>query len=199
MMTEELKIDGLDTKAGLALVGTEETYKKILGIFYSSLEKKATLLEQTLAAGDRDAYTIAVHSLKSAAKQIGAETLSRQAARLETCCYQNDWDSIHAETPALLAAYRAYGPLLAPYCPVAEAVTEVFVPAAQIAAELTALYTALDDFDIDTAQHIFAGLLHCKLTATDTTLRARLGDAVAAMEYDTAIAIANEWRSKLVE
>lgn len=186
-------IVGIDVKAGIANSGTPELYNKILGVYYASIEKKADLIEKYEAESDIQAYTIEVHALKSSARLIGAAELSELAARLEKCGHDRELGPIREQTAELLRRYREQLELLAPYCQVSEEIAESEVTPDQLRESLTALYEALDDFNINTARELMDELKHYKLDERESELRGRLDDAVDAVEYDQAAEIAQEW------
>lgn len=195
---ELLQIETLDVKAGLALSGSLDIYKTILSDYYEVIEKKANYIEALEAQSDVKNYTIEVHALKSASKLIGAMELSALAAELEKCGNDKDIETIRAKTPELLARYRAYLPILAPYGkqkPVA--VESVAMPLEALAQKLTELYDALEDFDIDTAGERMQELCGCVLNEVQSALRTRLSEAISAMEYDDAAALAQEWHQSV--
>lgn len=74
----------LDTTEGLLYTGDDfETYRDILSLFVKESDKKRSFLTRLCELGDWKNYTIAVHALKSAAKNIGADSLSELAKELE--------------------------------------------------------------------------------------------------------------------
>jgi HPt (histidine-containing phosphotransfer) domain-containing protein len=78
------KIAGLDTVAGLARIGgAKSRYLELLELFYKDAQASSALLEKTPDAASLPAFTTAVHALKSAMANIGAENLSQSAAGLE--------------------------------------------------------------------------------------------------------------------
>ena len=105
-------IPGIDYEAAVTNCGTEDTFVQALEIFYNSLDKKADEIEGFEREKDIKNYTIKVHALKSAARLVGALKLSEDAKYLEACGDKNDVAEIEAKTPALLAQYRGYKPLL---------------------------------------------------------------------------------------
>lgn len=183
---QQLTIAGLDTRAGISQSGSEELYRTILGDYARVIDKKAGLIQQYLSTRDLPGYTIEVHALKSASRLIGATQLSQLAAELEQCGHDDNWAPIEAQTEQLLALYRSYSPVLAPYCPVEEQRQQSEMDGAQLANLLQELRAALEDFDLDTAQGLMEQLQGCLLNPQCDALRQKLRDAVADMEYDDA-------------
>jgi len=74
----------LDTAEGLLYTGDDyEIYRDILSLFVRESTEKRSNLTMLCELGDWKNYIIAVHALKSAAKNIGADSLSELAKELE--------------------------------------------------------------------------------------------------------------------
>ncbi|MCL2202417.1 MAG: ATP-binding protein [Defluviitaleaceae bacterium] len=100
---EELTIAGIDTKRGLTLSGgNKAVYHDILTLFHQDIEAKVSQLTNAANSNNFNLYNIYVHALKSACANIGALTLSEQAAKLEAAAIQQDLSFIHMHNPALL-------------------------------------------------------------------------------------------------
>jgi HPt (histidine-containing phosphotransfer) domain-containing protein len=78
------EIPGVDVKRGIAMTGgTMEGYKRVLSTFRRDAEARLEFLSAGLAESDIQKFTTQVHALKSASANIGAEEMSKEAARLE--------------------------------------------------------------------------------------------------------------------
>lgn len=110
-----LKIDGLDVEYAIKLLGNEKIFRKILEEYYNTIEKKSKLIAEYESTGEVKAYTIEVHALKSASRQVGALTLADKCEKLEYAGKNNDIDYIHSETEEMLKHYRTYAETLKPY------------------------------------------------------------------------------------
>ncbi len=104
----------LDISAGLTRCGSADDYIKALRIFKSSIDEKASEIERFIKEDDIDDYVLRVHSLKSMAKLIGADSLSSMAAGLEQAGKDKDISLIKASTHLLLEGYRSLKDYLAP-------------------------------------------------------------------------------------
>ena len=98
----------LDVAAALAMIGSEKLYLTILEKYYSAIATKADLIKKLEVADDISSYTIEVHALKSASRQIGATALSEMAAELEAYGHAGNADAIHEKTDALIEKYLGY-------------------------------------------------------------------------------------------
>lgn len=110
-----LKIGNLDTKEAIRLLGSEKLYWNVLQDYYRVIEKKALLIKEMEQKEDWAGYTIEVHALKSASRQIGAMELSGKAAALEEAGNARDKETIHRDTDELLVEYCNYISVLKPY------------------------------------------------------------------------------------
>lgn len=98
-------IKGVDTGSALALINNKALLRNVMQQFYRSIDKKEARIRSLWKANDIKNFTIEVHSLKSTAKQIGANHLSSVAARLEEAGNKNDLDYISRHTNAMLIEY----------------------------------------------------------------------------------------------
>jgi len=81
---DRLEIKGVNISKGIAMNGgSVEKYLKTLAIFYKDGLEKSNDIQLCLDAANLPLYTIFVHALKSAAANIGAESLSDAAGKME--------------------------------------------------------------------------------------------------------------------
>lgn len=99
------QISGVDTGSALALINNKALLRNVMQQFYRSIEAKEARIRTFWKNNDIKDFTIEVHSLKSSAKQIGANHLSSVAARLEEAGNNNDLDYISRHTNAMLIEY----------------------------------------------------------------------------------------------
>ena len=114
LLSSEAMGNVLDVEAGLQFCGSAEDYLAVLRVFQESAAEKADEIQRLFEAKDWKNYTTKVHALKSSARVIGAAELSDRAARLEDAGNRLYVEEIAADTPLLLALYRASGEALAP-------------------------------------------------------------------------------------
>ena len=163
---EELpKIEGLDVREGIKNCGSLELFLSLLGDFYKVIDMKSEKLEKCLAEDMIRDYTIEVHALKNTARMIGAMELSEFFYKMEQCGNANDVETIKEQTPKLLALYRSYQPVLAPYGQANEAQKQE-VSAETIKEALDRLKQAVDGFDLDGADAALSELEEYKMPET---------------------------------
>ena len=112
-----IEIEGLDTEAAMKMLGGEKLFWAVLKDYYHVIEKKAALIKSLEEQEDVHRYTIEVHALKSASKQIGALSLSEKAANMEQAGNSNNIQLIHQCTDEMLEQYRSYIDILQPFFP----------------------------------------------------------------------------------
>lgn len=110
-----ITIEGLDTDAALKLLGKEELLWAVLKDYYKVIRKKASRIQELEQKEDWKNYTIEVHALKSASRQIGAMELSALAADMEKAGNAGNAQLIHQYTGSMLEQYMHYDHILAPY------------------------------------------------------------------------------------
>ncbi len=106
--------DGLNYDEAIKNCANENILEKTLSQFWNSIDNNLREIEQFFNESDINNYTIKVHALKSSARLIGAEELSKRAAYLEDCGNNSNLDEITAKTPELLNLYKSYREKLSP-------------------------------------------------------------------------------------
>ena len=192
------KIGDLDVAAAMELLGNESLYWNVLKEYHRVIIQKATAIKDSYKAADWPAYTIEVHALKSASKQIGAMKLSAMAMELEKAGNAKDVAYIKAHTAETLKKYLSYEPVLAPYFIEKEddsAKTEISKD------DLSALFgemrEALDNLDMDAMEEVTGKICSHSYPADQKELAGKLKNACADIDIDTCTAILDEWEGKL--
>ena len=110
---EDLKgLPGLDAARGMAFCGAASIYRQTLAMFTEQLPDRVRRIREALEEDRQNDYVIEVHSLKSAARWVGAAELGDQAETLEMAGRSGAWDTVERDTPDLLARCRALGDVL---------------------------------------------------------------------------------------
>ena len=98
---------GVDIKSGLAFCGNDVSmYKSVLGAFVTEAGIKIPNLTQSFEAGDWKNYTIYIHSLKGAARTVGATGLSGLSAMIEAAGKEGDAETIKKNHNKVMAMYE---------------------------------------------------------------------------------------------
>lgn len=179
----------------LKLLGSEELFMTILADYYHVIPKKQKLIETYRDKKDWYNYTIEVHALKSASRQIGADDLSEKAAALEAAGNANDIDMILQNTDELLALYAHYHDLLSPYFPEKreeEGKPPITTP---VLMEVFALMKqAIEDLDMDKMDDAIHTLDGYSFQDESHDLYIQLCEAVADMDPDACEEVISSWK-----
>ncbi len=101
-------VDGISVADGINYCGNAEALLKFAKRFYETIEENAGIIEEAYRKKDIELYTIKVHALKSTARILGAEELSKKAELLEKAGHDKNIEFIDENTPDLLSLYRSY-------------------------------------------------------------------------------------------
>ncbi len=104
----------IDVMEGLKHSGSIGTYLKMLGFFHEFADERAEGLEQLFKKKDAKAYMIAVHSIKSSVRIIGAMRLGDMAQLLEDACNRGDMEYLDAHHGEFIEDYLEIKSLIAP-------------------------------------------------------------------------------------
>ena len=198
--TLSVQIDELDTTAALKLLGSEKLFWEVLKDYYLVISKKAALIEQLEQQEDWKNYTIEVHALKSASRQIGAMELSDLAARMEAAGNEGNAILIHYTTPRLLAQYRALETVLQQY----------FLKESEDIGTLKPLATpqdlhqffgmlrfAFENLDMDQMEEAIETMKQYSYADSEKELFDQLCGAVAEIDTDASEDIIKMWETQL--
>ena len=100
-------LPGLDAAKGMAFCGRAEVYRQTLAMFAGQLSDRVRRIRAALEKEREADYILEVHSLKSAARWVGAEDLGSRAEALEMAARADDWRKVSRETEDLLARCAA--------------------------------------------------------------------------------------------
>ena len=101
-------LSGIDPALGTKYCGSEKALFGALQTFRDTLPERETEIRQAYEKEDWEFYTIKVHALKSSARMIGAETLSKLAEEMEDAGKAGETGKIRENTDRLLGMYRSY-------------------------------------------------------------------------------------------
>lgn len=192
------QIPGLNVEDALKLVGSEKLFMDILKDYYTAIPKKARLIQSYKDNQEWHNYTIEVHALKSASKQIGAYELSDKAAALEAAGNAGDTDMIQKDTDSLLELYLHYIEVLAPLFPDkqdSEDKTPISVPVLMEAFDEIA--QAINDLDMDQMDATVQKLDNYQFDEEGAKFYERLCEAVSDMDPDACEEVISQWKDNL--
>ncbi len=188
-------IQGLDTEEAMKLLGSEELYFKVLKDYYQVIEKKSAIIYEAVKNQDWERYTIEVHALKSASRQVGAMELSKMAARLEQAGNERDVELINTSTDEMLTKYIEYKHILEPYFE-KDKDNEAGTTKQPITNEVLMQYfadieEALSDLDMDKVEEIIEEM---SAYSYEDDYFSELKDAVMEYDADKCEDIIKRWK-----
>ncbi len=193
---EELVIKDIDTKYALDILGSRKLFFGVLKNYYSVIEKKAELIKSVYEGNDIERYTIEVHALKSASRQIGAIKLADMAAHLEECGNSRDMAEINAKTDEMLEEYLHYIPILKPYFPEEEEEGNQYgeIGDDELLNIFEDMLYAIEGLDMDGMEDVVAKLKEYSYNDEEKELLGRFSDAVDEIDVDECENIIKEWK-----
>ncbi len=194
---KNIEIEGLDTKAALKLLGNEDLFWAVLKDYYQVIDKKVSLIKNAEENEDWSRYTIEVHALKSASRQIGAIELSEKAARLEQAGNEKDGNLIHQSTDEMLEQYIKYKVILEPFFKKNEIDKESleFVDDEKLSGFLGIICEALEDLDMDRIEEAIEEMSGYRYDGASEELFEELKEAASEYDADRCEELIKKWRS----
>lgn len=191
-------VGNLDTETAIGMLGSEKLFWAVLKDFYRVIEKKCKQIKCAEESGDWSAYTIEVHALKSAARQIGAMSLSEKAAAMEEAGNKEDAAKIHECTDEMLAEYMAYVPVLAPFCGEEKKKGDKGeIPGERLKELFADMRAAIDELDMDQMEEVADAMKEYSYSGKQNELFRQLLEAVENIDVDTCEEIMVEWEETI--
>lgn len=187
-------IPELNIPGALKLLGSKELFMTILADYYHAIPKKLKLIQNYMDKEDWHNYTVEVHALKSASKQIGADELSDRAAALEAAGNANAIDIIRQNTDDTLSIYAHYHDILSPFFPEkhdTEGKPPITTPV--LMNVFKEMKQAIDDLDMDKMDDAIHTLDGYSFDDESHKLYINLCEAVADMDPDACEEVINNW------
>lgn len=190
-----IEIEGLNVNAALSLVGSKKLFFAVLKDYYLAIDKKSAMIKEYETKEMIKEYTIEVHALKSASRQIGAMELAQKAERMETAGNAGDIQLIHQCTDEVVSQYRWYKGILAPYFEEPEENQESGLEFTQevLKEQAEKMREALDELDSDRMEEVVADLAKYKLLDRHKELFVKLKSAVQDIDTESCEAIMDAW------
>lgn len=198
-----IDISELDTKAALKLLGSEKLFWEVLEDYYKIISKKAALITQLEQDEDWKNYTIEVHALKSASRQIGATELADLAAQMEQAGNDEDAMLIHLYTPKLVKQYWALEKVLQPYFPSEDGQDAEGAEEKPLASEedihqcFALLREAFGNLDMDQMEGVVDQMKKFSYAKDQQELFQQLCRAVDELDTDASEDIIKMWETKI--
>lgn len=201
------QIKGIDPGSALSLINNKALLRNIMQQFYRSIEQKEARIRSFWKNNDIKNFTIEVHSLKSSAKQIGANHLSSVAAGLEQAGLNNDLDYISRHTNAMLIEFLRLRQDMSKYFgeadpayydePVRSSPSKnktVLTPATPEESDIfQKMQNALDEMDSLHIDDVLEKMLAMRCSDEEKAYLKRLKNAVEDYDLDAAQEVLTEW------
>jgi signal transduction histidine kinase/CheY-like chemotaxis protein/HPt (histidine-containing phosphotransfer) domain-containing protein len=189
----EFSVEGLDVAAGFRNTGSSlSVYKDILLDFCSDANDVMVQLKKAELEEDFKNYAILAHSLKGAARSVGAVEIGQLAALMEESAKNGDTAAIHSKTNTLWENLRGLIDNI-----YAELAKDAFAPENNgdddakkpriDPSELEILKGALTDMDISTVNDMLMRYISMPLAPDTKALISAIEQDVLMFEYDMAM------------
>lgn len=191
------KIGDLDVKTALNLLGSEKLYWNVLRDYYRVIEQKVKTIKSYEEAEKCPAYTVEVHALKSASKQIGAHELAQIAAELEAAGNEGNIELIHKKTDEMLLKYKSYIEVLAPYFTISKQDDsgKQVITKEELEKLFEKLRDAMDDLDMDAMEKVLEEMKQYRYADRSKELFEQLQEAVDNIDIDRTEEVLKCWES----
>jgi CheY-like chemotaxis protein len=189
-----------DVSGAISLLGNEQLYWTVLKDYYRVIDKKKELIHSFYEKQDWKNYTIEVHALKSASRQIGENELADLAAKLEKAANDKEYGIIVENQEKLLRMYADCQASLAPFMEDEDAAAEPQKGAIS-AEELTKLFgelrQAIDDLDMDKIDKGVQKIAEYTYPEEQKALLEQLKESAENMDVDTCLIMIEQWEMLL--
>lgn len=187
-------IKGLDVSAGIKNCGDAAAYETAIRLFAANGFDNLRGIRRTVEEGDIKNFTIRIHSLKTAARIVGAVRLSIVAGRLEGCGDRSDDAGIELGAPGLLKSYEE---LINSIEELRKDTEEDYqgrkpITASEFSDACEALRECAMSFDFESVDNIIDEIRKYSLSETDAAFITEISRGSMAADSDGIIAKLNE-------
>ncbi|MBP5324580.1 MAG: response regulator [Pseudobutyrivibrio sp.] len=179
------KVEDIELNEAVINCGGADVLETVIRDFLTSLDSKADAIENYLNEGDIRNYTVLVHALKSSARLIGANGLSKMAEELENYGNEGNISALKSLTPALLEKYRSYKDKLS--AAIDEDDDKPEISDEDLERAYKEMKEVLAVYDFDTADSIFEIVSQHKVSSQSKAKYARVKELMAAVDRDALL------------
>ncbi len=191
-------IEGLDVQAAMKLLGSEKLFWAVLKEYCRVIDKKSALIERYEREEKWRDYTVEVHALKSASRQIGAMELASAAERMEAAGNAEEAALIHESTPEMLKLYISYKDILAPYFEEGDSEQgKGSADSRELAEFFDQMREAMDNLDMEGMEEVIQNMSRYSYSGKQKDYFERLKDAVEDIDTEKCEGILKEWEEML--
>lgn len=198
MQKAHITISNLDTDTAISMLGTEKLFWSVLEDYYHAIPRKIALIKEYEEEEDWKNYTIEVHALKSASRQIGALELSQKALDMENAGNAQDAVVIHEQTDNMLRQYFKYYYILQPYFPedisaIQNQQGKAEITKEQLAENFQHMREAIDDLNMDAMNEVIKNMEQFHFSQDAEKLFQKLSQASDNLDVDACEDIMCQW------
>lgn len=196
---KEIAVGDLDTKSAVRLLGNEKLFWTVLKDYYKIIDKKSKHIEELMEKEDWAGYTIEVHALKSASKQIGAVSLSEKAAAMERAGNARNVAQIRQCTEEMLQQYRAYIPVLEPFFheEIENGIVKKEISEEELRELFAEMRDALENLDSDSMDSVIHTMEQYHYAEGQKEVFEKLKNSVDEIDVETCEELIGQWEIML--
>lgn len=196
--TAPVIVGDLDTDSARKLLGSDDLFWKILKDYYKAIPAKSVSIKELEQKEDWKSYTVEVHALKSASRQIGAQALSDMAADLEKAGNELNIDKIKKDTNQMLQKYVDYIDILKPFCEEEEEIIERdCIDNEQLNKLFDHMLEALENLDMDQMEEVVIEMNHYSYQGVQNEYFEQMKVAVGNIDVERCEEIVKKWSMEL--
>lgn len=196
--TTDIAIEGLDVQKAMSFLGNEALFWSVLKEYYRVIDKKCALIQEYEQKEMWREYTVEVHALKSASRQIGAMDLAHTAEQMEAAGNAENAALIHKITPGMLEEYMFYKGILAPHFTKEEGVQSGrMAEQSEITELFAAMEEAMENLDMDAMEKVIQDMGQYSYDDAQQKVFEKLQNAVEDIDTEKCEEILTEWKTLL--
>ena len=176
--------EGISVPDGIKNSGGADAFIFSLNLFRDTADDNIAVIKKAYDESDIRLYTVKVHALKTSARIIGADKLSKLALSLENAGKADDREFIGAHTGELLALYGSYKEKLARLGTKTADDDKAPVPEAELAEAYEALNELVPQMDYDGVEMVIEQLDGYRLPEKDAELFAEFRNSFRKVDWD---------------
>ncbi|MCR4604978.1 MAG: response regulator [Eubacterium sp.] len=185
-------VEGINVEDGIRACGNVPTFLGGIRDFLDTIDYNIGILDDALATDDVRLYTVKVHALKTSARLIGANKLSKLAADLEEAGKSENRDYIDKFSSKLVDEYVSFKERLSRLDSTPENDDREAIPESELKDAYTALKEVVPSADYDAVEMIVEQVGEYRLPEADAKRFAEIGKNLKLFEWETIEKILEE-------
>ena len=187
--------DRIDYRTGLQRSGSSDDYYDLLKVFYETMDDRSSELNGFAENGDIENYTIAIHSMKSSLRIIGAFELGDKAEKLEKAGKSDDAEYIKSHHSGFIEELAGLNEILSPVFKKAEENSEASddgkvrpeAGADMIKQAYDEIRSACDGLDTDRIEDVINRMKEYRVPDDERVLFEKIDKAASQFDYEMII------------